>query len=113
MDDRIFSKAAYTIRRKPAMRVSATSVPMFRLPKTRSYTWSMYRGPTNASRFMKKLKTMAVAKPGRMALEASTRKDGRLDMGYQLPGGWQSECLIENISTALQPSCCFGGGRDC
>jgi hypothetical protein len=40
MDDRIFSRAAYTIRRKPAMMVSATSVPMFRLPKTRSYTWS-------------------------------------------------------------------------
>jgi hypothetical protein len=80
MDDRIFSRAAYTIRRKPAIMVSATSVPMFRLPKTRSYTWSMYRGPTNASRFMKKLKTMAVAKPGRIALEASAKKDGRRDM---------------------------------
>jgi hypothetical protein len=30
---------------------------------------------------MKKLKTMAVAKPGRMALDASAKKDGRLDMG--------------------------------
>jgi hypothetical protein len=34
----------------------------------------------NASRFMKKLKAMAVAKPGRIALYASAKKDGRLDM---------------------------------
>src|SRR6516165_3312601 len=31
--------------------------------------------------FMKKLKTMAVTKPGRMALDASAKKDGRLDIG--------------------------------
>jgi hypothetical protein len=30
---------------------------------------------------MKKLKPIAVAKPGRMALDALAKKDGRFDMG--------------------------------
>jgi hypothetical protein len=35
-----------------------------------------------------------------MALDASAKKDGRFDMGDELPGGWSFVCLIESFDSS-------------